>query len=65
MAWLTHLIWYHGHFLGIEWGVWKVIGWLGNVVFSSRFMVQWYATERLRTQRGDEFGWGDWDCSVA
>ena len=43
---LTDLIWYHGHFLGIEWHFWKVIGWLGNVVFTSRFIVQWYATEK-------------------
>ena len=34
--------------LGIDWSVWKVIGWLGNVVFFSRFFVQWYATERRR-----------------
>lgn len=33
-------------FLGIEWHLWKVIGWLGNAVFFSRFFVQWYATER-------------------
>jgi len=44
---LSHLIW-KGHFLGIEWGLWKVIGWIGNGVFSSRFIVQWYATERLK-----------------
>jgi len=43
---LTDLIWYHGHFLGIEWHFWKVIGWLGNAVFTSRFIVQWYATEK-------------------
>jgi lipid-A-disaccharide synthase-like uncharacterized protein len=30
-----------GHF-------WAVVGWLGNVCFFSRFMVQWYATERRR-----------------
>ena len=39
---------HHGKFLGIEWGVWKVIGWLGNAVFFSRFFVQWYATEKLK-----------------
>jgi lipid-A-disaccharide synthase-like uncharacterized protein len=48
MDWLSHLIWYHGHFLGVEWGVWKVVGWIGNAVFSSRFFVQWYATEKLK-----------------
>ncbi len=48
MDWLTNLIWHDGDFLGIEWSVWKVVGWLGNVVFFSRFFVQWYATEKLR-----------------
>ena len=28
--------------------MWKVIGWLGNAVFSTRFLVQWYATEKRR-----------------
>ncbi len=37
-----------GKFLGIEWHVWKLIGWLGNVVFFSRFVVQWYATEKRK-----------------
>ncbi len=48
MDWLTNLIWHGGKFLGIEWGFWKVIGWLGNLVFFSRFLVQWYATERRK-----------------
>ena len=53
MDWLTHfiwqdLIWHDGKFLGIEWSVWKVIGWLGNATFSSRFIVQWYATEKKK-----------------
>ena len=38
----------HGKFLGIEWGFWKVLGWFGNVVFFSRFIIQWIATERKR-----------------
>ena len=42
------LIWHDGKFLGIDWSVWMVIGWLGNLVFFSRFFVQWYATEKLR-----------------
>ena len=37
-----------GKLFGIQWNVWKIIGWLGNVVFFSRFLVQWYATERKR-----------------
>lgn len=39
---------HHLRFLGIEWHFWKVVGWLGNLVFFSRFMVQWYATEKHR-----------------
>jgi lipid-A-disaccharide synthase-like uncharacterized protein len=46
MPWLTHLLWPDGKFLGIAWSAWKVIGWMGNAVFSSRFIVQWYATEK-------------------
>lgn len=37
-----------GRFLGIEWHIWKVVGWLGNLVFFSRFVVQWHATERMK-----------------
>ncbi|GEM_PF-249994 len=33
-------------FLGIEWSWWKLIGWFGNVAFFSRFIIQWYASER-------------------
>jgi len=47
MQWLmNHLLFPDGKLFGIEWGVWKVVGWLGNFVFFSRFMVQWYATEK-------------------
>lgn len=46
MDWLNHLLLPNGHFLGIEWSVWKVIGWMGNAIFSTRFLVQWYATEK-------------------
>jgi lipid-A-disaccharide synthase-like uncharacterized protein len=48
MEWLTDLIWHDGKFLGIQWSVWKLVGWIGNVVFFSRFLVQWYATEKLK-----------------
>jgi lipid-A-disaccharide synthase-like uncharacterized protein len=27
---------------------WKTVGWVGNAVFFSRFLVQWYATEKRR-----------------
>lgn len=46
MDWWSHLFWPGGKFLGIEWGLWKLVGWLGNVTFFSRFVVQWYATEK-------------------
>ena len=48
MDWLTNLICPGGKFLGVEWGLWKVIGWLGNAIFFSRFFVQWYATEKKK-----------------
>ena len=48
MDWLTNLIWHDGKFLGVEWSIWKVIGWIGNAVFFSRFVVQWYATEKSK-----------------
>ena len=35
-------------FLGVEWHIWKVIGWVGNLVFFSRFFVQWIATEKQK-----------------
>src|SRR6266568_4795633 len=48
MDWLTNLIWHNGKLLGIQWGVWKIVGWIGNAVFFSRFFVQWYATEKRK-----------------
>ncbi len=48
MDWLKHLLWHGDKFLGVEWSVWKVVGWLGNAAFSSRFFVQWYATEKKK-----------------
>ena len=47
--WLHHLLfWNEDRFIGIQWGWWKVIGWLGNFVFFARFFLQWYATERRK-----------------
>lgn len=43
---LNNLIWHDGKLFGIAWSVWKVLGWVGNGVFFSRFFVQWYATEK-------------------
>jgi lipid-A-disaccharide synthase-like uncharacterized protein len=44
MDWFQH----NGHFLGIDWSWWKLIGWIGNAIFASRVMVQWYATEKKK-----------------
>ncbi len=58
MHWLTNWLWLHDKFLGIEWSFWKVIGWLGTVVFFSRFFVQWWATEKhQRVVVPDAFWW--------
>ena len=46
MSALNDLVWHNGKLFGVDWGVWKVVGWLGNLVFFSRFFVQWYATEK-------------------
>ena len=48
MDWLNHLIWHDNKLFGVQWSVWKVVGWMGNAVFFSRFFVQWYATEKLK-----------------
>lgn len=48
MDFITNLIWHDGKFLGIAWSAWKVIGWIGNAIFFSRFFVQWYATEKRK-----------------
>ena len=34
--------------IGIDWHFWKFVGWAGNVIFFSRFFVQWYATEKQK-----------------
>lgn len=41
-------IWDGNRFFGIEWHWWKVIGWGGNLLFFSRFVVQWVATEKRK-----------------
>lgn len=48
MQWIESLLWPNERFLGIDWHFWKVIGWSGNVVFTSRFLIQWYATEKQK-----------------
>ena len=42
------LIWHNDKFLGVAWSAWKIVGWLGNAIFFSRFFVQWYATEKKK-----------------
>ena len=42
------LIFPDGKFLGITWSAWKIVGWIGNAVFFSRFFVQWYVTEKKK-----------------
>ena len=48
MDWITNLLLPGGKLFGIDWHVWKVVGWSGNLIFFSRFMVQWYATEKRK-----------------
>lgn len=45
---ITEVLFPGGRFLGIEWHIWKIVGWLGNAIFFSRFLVQWHATEKRR-----------------
>ena len=45
----TDLIWHDGKIIGVPWeSFWTVIGWLANATFSSRFIVQWYVTEKKK-----------------
>ena len=48
MEWLINSLWHDGKFLGIQWSYWKMLGWLANGIFFSRFFVQWYATEKKK-----------------
>jgi lipid-A-disaccharide synthase-like uncharacterized protein len=32
----------------VDWSFWKCVGWTGNAVFFSRFLIQWYYTEKRR-----------------
>jgi lipid-A-disaccharide synthase-like uncharacterized protein len=49
MDWLTWLFWHDGKIFGVDWVVfWTAVGWSGNAVFFSRFVVQWYATEKKK-----------------
>lgn len=35
-------------FLGLDWSYIMILGLLGNIIFSMRFIVQWYASERRK-----------------
>jgi lipid-A-disaccharide synthase-like uncharacterized protein len=49
MDWLTNLPRHDGKIFGVDWVVfWTAVGWSGNAVFFSRFIVQWYATEKKK-----------------
>ncbi len=48
MDFIHNLLWHQDKFLGITWNAWKGIGFLGNGIFFSRFLVQWYATEKRK-----------------
>lgn len=43
-----NFMWHDNKLFGVELSVWKMVGWLGNAVFFSRFFVQWYATEKKK-----------------
>lgn len=47
MHWLTQAFLAQTQFFG-DWTFWKIVGWVGNLLFSSRFFVQWWATERQK-----------------
>ena len=43
---LLQAVIYQNRLFGIEWHPWKIVGWVGNIIFFSRFFVQWWATEK-------------------
>lgn len=45
---ILNFIWHDGLFFGIDWTLWKIVGWVGNAIFFSRFFVQWYVTEKKK-----------------
>jgi lipid-A-disaccharide synthase-like uncharacterized protein len=45
---IAQILWFQNRLVGIDWHPWKVVGWIGNIVFFSRFIVQWWATERQK-----------------
>jgi lipid-A-disaccharide synthase-like uncharacterized protein len=49
---IINLVWHDGKLFGHAWTqreiIWNIIGWGGQAVFFSRFIVQWYVTERKK-----------------
>jgi lipid-A-disaccharide synthase-like uncharacterized protein len=46
---ITDVFYHDGRIFGLPWETfWTGVGWLANVTFSSRFLVQWYATEKKK-----------------
>ena len=48
MSSLLNLVWHDGKLFGQELTFWAMVGWAGQAVFFSRFVVQWYATEKKK-----------------
>ena len=45
----ANFLYHDGQILGMPWETfWTVVGWLANATFSSRFLVQWYVTEKRK-----------------
>ncbi|HWL53957.1 MAG TPA: lipid-A-disaccharide synthase N-terminal domain-containing protein [Chthoniobacteraceae bacterium] len=40
---------------------WKIVGWTGALMFGSRFVLQWIASERARKS---VIPFGFWECSL-
>jgi len=61
MDWSATINWHDGFsdgkFFWIEWHFWKVIGWTGNVVFFSRFIVQWLPRRNISAGSPSAFWW--------
>jgi len=47
---------------GITWHPWKIVGWLGMATFSTRFIIQWLASEKAGKS---VIPFGFWECSAA
>ena len=51
MDWLTNLIWHDGKLFGVDWSVWKVIGWLGNAGFLHALFCSMVCHRKEKTRR--------------